>query len=129
MLNYVPEEEIKEVDVSGLHLTGATLLIKLEAQVPSLGKGALDLSDKDISDYAKLANYGKVIKVGPWAFNEGRLALDKEEAVGKYVMFAPFSGFTLVYKDQLFKILDDFSIRAVVDDINDIDRSAVLDTF
>jgi co-chaperonin GroES (HSP10) len=115
-------------DVTGLHLTKASLLIEVLTQIPSIG--ILKLTDKDTEDYARLGNIGRVVKLGPAAFGaRSPIEIDRESIIGKYVIFNPFTGYQFMYKGARLNVLDDFNVIAVLDNVEDVDREFVLRSF
>lgn len=117
-------------DVSGLHLTKASVLLEVLTQVPSIAKGALMLTDKDTEDYARLGNIGRIVGLGPAAFGQrSPINLERDQLIGKYVLFNQYTGSQIRYKGTRLNINDDFNVLAVIDDITAIDREFVLGTF
>ena len=117
-------------DVTGLHLTKASIIVEVLTQVPSIGKGALMLTDKDTEDYARLGNIGRIAGLGPAAFgSRAPIDVKREDLIGKYVLFNPYTGYQFMYKGARLNILDDFNVLCVLDNVNDIDREFVLKTF
>lgn len=117
-------------DVEGLHLTKAAILVEVLTQVPSIANGMLKLTDKDTEDYARLGNIGRVVKLGPASFGaRSPIEIPREEVVGKYVMFNPYTGSQFMYKGARLNILDDFNVLAILDNIDDVDREFVLGSF
>lgn len=117
-------------DSEGLHLTKASVLVEVLTQIPSIAGGMIKLTDKDTEDYAKLGNIGRVVKLGPAAFGpRSPIEIPREDVVGKFVMFNPYTGSQFMYKGQRLSLIDDFNILAILDDINDVDREFILKSF
>lgn len=116
--------ELKVADPAKLPKPSGYKLLVAMPRVQQKTSGGIHLPDK-YTDAEKVASiFGKVIAKGPDAFmDEDKFPTGAYCDVGTWVVFRSYSGTRLKIDDQEYRLINDDTVEAVVDDPEHIARA------
>ena len=115
----LPDPEFKQI-------CGWNIVVR-PVRVKAVTKGGIHLPDALKNDLENLINVGKVIGMGPLAYNdENTFGPEPWCKVGDYVMLPKFAGTKFKYKGVKLLMVDERNILMLLDDPQDVDASGNL---